>query len=125
MNTKVIGPAARTLRFVALTPILAGTILWSVHEWVPRPWAVIRFLGRDCGRDLWAMLFHIFHPGLWFSGPWYYHPRWHFYAAYRYIAGSWQASLAVGIALFVGGVAALWIDRQIVRWNRSPTKPMP
>lgn len=114
---KTIGPASRTMRFLAFTAILAGTILWSVREWVPRPWIVIVFLGRALWATLWGHEF-------WFNGRWHHPGRGHFYQSYVYLAASWQASLSVGVAFFVGGVVALWIDRWIVRWNRTPTLPM-
>jgi hypothetical protein len=108
---KTIGPASRTLRFLLFTAILASTILWAARAWVPRPWIVVGFTGRD-------MLALFLHREFWFNGHWRY-PSWHyFYASYQYLAGSWQASLTTGAALFVGGVAALWIDRLVVRWNR-------
>ena len=112
---KTIGPAARTMRFLGMTAILAGVILWAVRAIDPRPWIVIVFIGRD----LWALFWrHEFY----FNGRWFY-PSWHyFYASYLYLAGSWQASLSTGVALFFGGVVALWIDRLLVRWNRSLVK---
>ena len=114
---ETIGPAARTLRYLLFTAILAGAILWAARSWGPQPWTVIVFSGGD----LWAWCLR---REFWFNGHWRY-PRWHyFYASYKYIAGSWKASLSVGTALFVGGVAALWIDRLLIKWNRTPTRPM-
>ena len=110
---KTIGPAARSLRFLLFTAILAGAILWSVRAIDPRPWAVIVFSGRDLWAGCWGREF-------WFNGHWLV-PGWRYvYPSYQYIAGSWKASLSVGVALLVGGVLSLWIDRLIVRWNRSP-----
>ncbi|AWP24522.1 hypothetical protein C4901_15300 [Acidiferrobacter sp. SPIII_3] len=114
---KTIGPAARTLRFLALTLGIAGAILWAVRWWVPQPWTVIVFLGRDLRATFW-------HHEFWFNGRWHHPGRGHFDQSYAYVAGSWQASLMVGAALFVGGVGALWLDRLIVRWLRTPTRPM-
>jgi hypothetical protein len=115
---KTIGPAARTMRFLAFTLVLAGTILWAVRHADPRPWIILRFLGLD----MRAMFTH---REFYFDGRWLI-PGWRFLSPlYQYIAGSWKASLMVGAALFVGGVAALQIDRWIIRWNRSPTRPMP
>lgn len=113
MMDKTIGPAARTARFVMFTFGIAGTILWAVRSWVPRPWVAIHFIGRD----LWALFWrHEF----WFNSQWRY-PSWHYlYQWYAYLATSWKASLSVGVALFAGGVGALWLDRLIVRWNRTP-----
>lgn len=114
---KTIGPAARTMRFLLITPATAALILWAARGWVPRPWTVIVFLGRDLWATLWGHEF-------WFNGHWLV-PGWRFLCpSYEYVAASWQASLLVGGALFVGGVAALWIDRLIVRWHRTPTIPM-
>ena len=114
---KTIGPAARTMRFLSLTLVLAGAILWAARAWVPRPWTVIIFLGRDLWATLWGHEFY-------FNGRWHHPGRGHLYQSYRYIAASWKASLAVGVALFIGGVAALWTDRVLVKWNRTPTRPM-
>jgi hypothetical protein len=106
------------MRFLVFTAILAGAILWAARAWVPRPWIVVDFLGRDLWGTLWDREF-------WFNGRWHYPGRGHLYQSYAYIAASWKASLAVGVALFVGGVLSLWVDRLFVRWNRSPTRPMP
>ena len=110
---KTIGPASRTLRFLVFALGIAGAILWAVHSVDPRPWIVIRFLGLD----MWALLWH---REFYFGGHWKV-PGWRLFApAYQYVSGSWLASLTVGAAIFVGGVAARWIDRLIVRWNRPP-----
>ena len=118
MMDKTIGPAARSVRFLLFTAILTGAILWAVRGIEPRPWTVIVFLGRD----LRAMFEHheFYANGRWWAPGWRYVP-----VSYHYLAASWKAALAVGVALFVGGVAALWIDRLIVRWLRTPTRPMP
>lgn len=114
---KTIGPAARSVRFLLITPATAALILWAARRIEPRTWKVLRFLGQD----LWAMWAgHEF----WQAGRWV-APGWRFFPdAYHYVAASWQASAAIGAALFAGGFTALWIDRLIIRWNRTPTRPM-
>ena len=114
---KTIGPAARTLRFLAFTLGIAGVILWAIRDIDPRPWIALRY----CGLDLRAMLWH---HKFYFGGDWKVPGWWRFTQACQYVAGSWLASLTVGAALFAGDVAARWIDRLIVRWNRTPTAPM-
>lgn len=102
--SQAIGPAARTARFLMFTFIIAVACLWAVRAIDPRPWAVLRF----CGLELRAML----------TG---HDPDLRMLAeAYRWLAASWTASLSVGAALFVGGVAARWLDQLVVRWNRTP-----
>lgn len=114
---KTIGPAARSVRFLLIAPATAGMILWGVRGWIPGPWIVLRSLWQDLD-GMWT------NHEIWLGGRWR-TPGWRFFPeAMRYVAGSWQASLTIGVALFVGGVVALWIDRLIIRWNRTPTRPM-
>jgi hypothetical protein len=110
---KTIGPAARSVRFPAITLTLGGTILWAARGIEPRPWAVMRFLMLDARG---ALLGHQFY----FNGHWIV-PGWRYvYPSYQYIASSWKASLAVGAALFIGGLVATGLDRLVLRWYRSP-----
>ena len=110
---KAIGPAARTVRFLLITPSIAGLILWAVRDIEPRPWAVLRFLALDARA---AFLGHEFY----FNGHWIV-PGWRWLApSYQYVAGSWRASLVVGLALFLGGLVATGLDRLVRRWHRSP-----
>ena len=114
---KTIGPASRTLRFLAFALGIAGLILWAVRGFDGRPWIALRF----CGLDLRALLWH---HEFYFGGGWRVPGWWRFTQAYQYVAGSWLASISVGAALFVGGIGARWLDRLIVRWNRTPTVPL-
>lgn len=117
MLDPVIRPAARAARFLLITPTVAATLLWAGRGWVPQPWLVLRFLYWDLHA---MMLRHEFY----FAGHWLV-PGWRLFPlAYRYLAVNPEASAAVGAALFVGGFAALWIDRLIVRWHVSPTRQM-
>ena len=115
MIDKSIGPASRTARFLAITPTVAGAVLWAVRSIEARPWRVIRFLWMDARGSLTGREF-------WFNGRWVV-PGWRWLApSYAYIAGSWAASLAVGAALFVGGLAAFAINRLAVRLHRNPQR---
>ncbi|MHB1608446.1 MAG: hypothetical protein ACYCXX_07370 [Acidiferrobacter thiooxydans] len=110
---KAIGPAARTVRFLLITPSVAGLILWAVRGIEPRPWTVLRFLWMDARA---GFLEHQFY----FNGHWIV-PGWRYaYPSYQYIASSWKSSLTVGLALFLGGLAAVGLDRLARRWHRSP-----
>lgn len=115
---KAIGPAARTVRFLLIMPTLTGVILWAARSIEARPWIVLRFLWLDLGGM-------VSHHEFWFNGRWLV-PGWRYFpVSYHYLAASWKASLAVGAALFLAGVGALWIDRLIIRWHRSPVRPLP
>ena len=115
MIDKPTGPASRTVRFLAITPTVAGVILWAVRGIEARPWIVLRFLLLDA-RGLFTG--HEF----WFDGRWIV-PGWRWLApSYEYIAGSWEASFAVGLALFVGGVVALGINKLVIRLHRNPSQ---
>ncbi len=110
---RTIGPAARTMRFLAITSAVASTILWAARGIEGRPWAALRFLMLDARA---AFLGHQFY----FNGHWIV-PGWHWLApSYQYVAGSWRASLVVGLALFIGGLVAVGLDRLVLRWHRSP-----
>lgn len=113
---KPIGPAARTIRFLAITPTVAGMILWAARSIEARPWTVIRFLWRDA---LASITGHEF----WFNGRWITpgSPQW-LYQSYEHIAASWKASAAVGLALFLGGLASYGVNRLVVRLHRNPSQ---
>ena len=110
---RTIGPAARTMRFLAITLTLGGANLWAVRGIEPRPWAVLRFLALDARAAFTRHEFYFNHH--WMVPGWRYA-----YPSYQYIASSWQASLTVGLALFLGGLAAVGLDRLVRRWHRSP-----
>ena len=110
---KAIGPAARATRFLLITPSVAGLMLWAARGIEPRPWTVLRFLWLDARA---AFLGHQFY----FDGRWIV-PGWRYaYPSYQYLAHSWKASLAVGAALFIGGLVATGLDRLVRRWHRNP-----
>jgi hypothetical protein len=108
---KAIGPAARATRFLLVTPSVAGLILWAVRGIEPRPWTALRFLMLDARA---AFLGHQFY----FNGHWIV-PGWRWLApSYQYLAHSWKASLTVGLAIFIGGLVAVGLDRLVRRWHR-------
>ncbi len=114
MIDKSIGPASRTVRFLAIAPTVAGVILWAVRSIEVRPWIVLHFLLLDARGSFTGHEFY-------FDGHWIV-PGWRWLApSYRYIAESWAASLAVGLALFAGGLAAFAVNRLVVRLHRTPT----
>ena len=115
MIDKPTGPASRTVRFLAITPTVAGVILWAMRELEALPRIVLHYLLLDA-RGLFNG--HEF----WFNGRWIV-PGWRWLApSYEYIAGSWEASFAVGLALFVGGVVALGINKLVIRLHRNPSQ---
>ncbi|UEO01119.1 hypothetical protein A9R16_006910 [Acidiferrobacter thiooxydans] len=110
---KAIGPAARATRFLLITPSIAGLTLWAARGIEPRPWTVLRFLWLDARA---AFTRHEFY----FNGHWLI-PGWRYlYPSYEWLAGSWRASLTVGLAIFIGGLVATGLDRLVRRWHRSP-----
>lgn len=110
---KAIGPASRAARFLLITPCAATAVLWAVRGIEARPWIVLHFLLLDA-RGLFTG--HEFY----FDGHWVV-PGWRWLApSYHYVAASWKASLVVGAALFVGGLAAFAVNRFIVRLHRNP-----
>ena len=113
MIDKPTGPASRTVRFLAITPTVAGAILWAMRGVEPRPWTVLRFLLLDA-RGLFTG--HEFY----FNGRWIV-PGWRWLApSYQYVSSSWKASLAVGLALFLGGLASYGVNRLVVWLHRNP-----
>ena len=113
MTDKPIGPASRAARFLLITPCAATAVLWAVRSIEARPWIVLHFLLLDA-RGLFTG--HEFY----FDGHWVV-PGWRWLApSYHYVAASWKASLVVGAALFVGGLAAFAVNRFIVRLHRNP-----
>ncbi len=113
MIDKPTGPASRAVRFLAITPATAGVILWAVRSIEARPWVVIRFLWQDL---LASITGHEFY----FNGRWITPgSRW-LAPSYQYVASSWKASLVVGLALFLGGLASYGVNRLVVRLHRNP-----
>lgn len=115
MIDKPTGPASRTTRFLAITPTVAGAVLWAMRGLEARPWIVLHFLLLDA-RGLFVG--HEF----WFDGRWIV-PGWRWLApSYKYIAESWAASLEVGLALFAGGLVSYWVNRIVIRLHRNPSQ---
>ncbi len=115
MIDKPTGPASRAVRFLAITPGVAGIILWAIRGLEARPWIVLHFLLLDA-RGLF--IGHEF----WFDGHWIV-PGWRWLApSYAYISESWRASLTVGLALFVGGLVSYGVNRIVIRLHRNPSQ---
>ncbi|MHB1609200.1 MAG: hypothetical protein ACYCXX_11315 [Acidiferrobacter thiooxydans] len=115
MIDKAIGPAARTMRLVAITPAAAMGFLYLARTLVPLPWMTARFLARGMladalGRDSFYLQGHRYATGMWI---------WR--AAYHAVSASPAASAAVALATFLGGLVALGVNRLV--W-RAHTQPM-
>ena len=115
MIDKAIGPAARTMRLVAITPAAAMGFLYLARTLVPLPWMTVRFLVRGGLADALGRQSFDFHGHLYGTGTWIWR------AAYHAISSSAPASAVVALALFLGGLVALGVNKLV--W-RAHTQPM-
>lgn len=112
-------PEARAMRLLLIPPAVAAGGLWAVRDLVPQPWMVIDFLCKD----LWGMARQVRYADyqFYFNGQWV-TPGWRWFPpAIPYISHSWKASTAVAVALLIGGIVAVIVDRLAIRWN-TPSK---
>ena len=110
MIDKAIGPAARIMRVLIITPVTAVGLLYGVRSLVPLPWVMVRFLSR-------GMLALALNRSQ-FRGNWIWR------VAYHAIATSPEACTAVALALFLGGLVALGVNRLVMRAHTQPMRPM-
>ena len=118
MIDKAIGPMARLARMVIITPGAATVFLYLARTLVPLPWMTARFLVRGMladalGRDSFYLQGHRYATGIWI---------WR--AAYHAVSTSPSASAAVALALFLGGLVALGVNKLIWRAHTQPMRTM-
>ncbi len=116
-----ISPEARAARVLLLPPVFAIGILYLVRSSSPRPWAVVRVMSRAAGTAVRERVAGIMNPHI--------HDTVHWTAlwrgSYSYINSSLLAGATVAVAVFVGGIAAVMLDRWIVHRYTRPTKSIP
>lgn len=118
MIDKAIGPAARLGRMVLITPGAGVGLLYLACGLVPLPWMTVRFLVRGALADALGRQSFDFHGHLYGTGTWIWR------AAYHAISTSPPASAAVALALFLGGLIALGVNRLVWRAHTQPMRTM-
>ena len=118
MIDKVIGPGARIMRVLIITPVAAVAFVYVARDLVPLPWMTVRFLARG------MLAVALNHLQFSLAGHVYYAGEWIWQAAYHKVAASAAASAAVALALFLGGLVALGVNRVIWRAHTQPMRPM-
>ena len=115
MDTE-LKPDSRAARFVGFTITSAAGVLWTAQHFgfVPQPWQVIRFLCKD----LWGIAWQARYPDYQFAFNGHVvTPGWYWFStSLHYVAGSWKSSLTVAVALFIGGIVAIIMDKLVKRW---------
>lgn len=118
MIDKVIGPSARIMRVLIITPAAAVALLYVARDLVPLPWMTVRFLARG------ILALALNHLQFSLAGHVYYTGEWIWQAAYHKVAVSAAASAAIALALFLGGLVALAVNRVILRAHTQPMRSM-
>ncbi len=118
MIDKVIGPSARIMRVLIISPAVAVALLYGVRDLSPLPWMTIRFLTRG------MLGLTLNHQEFLLDGYRYPTGEWIWQGAYRAIAASPEASATVALALFLGGVVALGVNRAILLAYTHPMRSM-
>ncbi len=111
-----ISPASRAARVLLLPPTFAVGILYLVRIWSPRPWAVVRVMSGAAGTAIReraaAIINHHIHDTVHWTALWH--------DSYTYINRSPLAIVTVTLAVLIGGIAAVMMDRWIVRLRVHP-----
>lgn len=109
-----ISPASRSARVLLLAPTFTVGILYLVRFWSPRPWAVVRVMSGAVGTAVRERVADILNHHIHDTAHWT--ALWH--DSYNYINASPAAVATVAAAVFVGGIAAVMLDRWVV-WFRT------
>lgn len=116
-----ISPEARAARVLLLPPAFAIGILYLVRSWSPRPWTVVRVISRATGTAIReraaAILDHHIHDTVHWTALWH--------DSYAYVNASPLAVVTLAVAVLVGGIMAIILDRWVVRLRTQPTKSIP
>ncbi len=106
-----IPPETQAVRLVILSPVFALGILYLVRSWSPRPWTVIRVMSGAAGTAIReraeAIMNHHIHDTVHWTALWR--------DSYNYINASPAAVATVAVAVLIGGIAAVMLDRWVVR----------